>query len=166
MTTVVYSGGVIASDSLATAGDKRFGYVEKIFCAELLSKRMAFGCAGYCQDIALFRKWVENGMKEDEKPHIRDNFTAIKLERHLPEKRFHLQHCDNQLDFYDCQSLFHYRDEDSFAIGSGANVALGALAMGATAKEAVSAACMIDTGSGGLVKKAFWDEEKSAFVTE
>lgn len=46
-----------------------------------------------------------------------------------------------------------------YAIGSGAKVALGALYMGATAKQAVEAACKFDPFTGGDVVEAKLEAE-------
>ena len=140
MTTIVYRDGVLASDSQVTAGDARKFHCEKLYRVEVQGLPAIVGLAGGAFDGLAFLDWL---VGEQDAPPQRlidgeADFTAVVLNKH---------------------GLFEYDKwcrpdkvlERFYAVGSGASAALGAMHMGATAREAVAVACKIDPYSGGPI---------------
>jgi hypothetical protein len=93
---------------------------------------VAFGCAGHSPSAIALERWTRNtGLR----PPLKDLDVMV--------VDAHGQCCvgDHDLEFTRVQFPF-------FAIGSGADYAMGAMARGATAREAVEIAMRFDTGSG------------------
>ena len=134
MTTVAYRNGVIAVDSQATAGN--------ITCGETNKIRKFKGCvcvgSGDLQDLTAFFDWVKKGMDIEKKPTINC------LNGYIFKKN-KIYYVDDKLVPYEVNAKYH-------AAGSGAQIAYGAMHMGASAKEAVKAACCLDVYTGGKVK--------------
>lgn len=138
MTTIVYRDGVMAADTRATvnseAGGSRVFRCDKLYRVTCLDGTEAIvGLAGGSFDGLAFLDWL---VSDDKAPPQRlldgdADFSALMLNRH---------------------GLFEYdkwcRPERIrgrfYAIGSGAKAALGALHMGANARQAVAVACKID----------------------
>lgn len=140
MTVIIIKDGIMASDSLVTQGDIRLGSTIKLHDLG----DFVVGAAGSVSDIAAFILWLRDGSPEDKKPALTkdsDGFTALIYRRST--------------------KTVHYADESyvlspiyatEHAIGSGGEVARGALCMGATAREAVKAAIKHVVTCGGAVK--------------
>ncbi len=122
----------IAVDSACTAGDVRAGSTTKF--VELPDGRIAIGC-GIHSNIKLIFEALRNGDTVDTAWY---EDTAIVL-----VEAGHVYVMDES----------PYRDEfkKSWAWGSGMEVALGALHMGATAEQAAQTACKYITTCGGPV---------------
>lgn len=140
MTTIVYKDGVIAADSQVTAGEARKFRCEKIYQVVVHGLPAIVGLAGGAFDGLAFLDWLM-GDKPEPPQRLIDgeaDFTAIVLNKH---------------------GLFEYDKwcrpdkvlERFYAVGSGASAALGAMHMGATARQAVEVACKIDPFSGGPI---------------
>jgi len=133
MTTIATDGETMAGDGLVTSGGTIFGRnCVKVF--KLKDGRLV-GIAGSCHDVEPFLEWLENA---GDKPSLNENFEALVL---LPS---------GVCLAYDerCRAI---EEETPTATGSGREIALGAMAVGATAEEAVKAACERDTRSGGTI---------------
>jgi ATP-dependent protease HslVU (ClpYQ) peptidase subunit len=125
VTIVAYRSGVMASDS-ATSSD----------CLNLASMRKItrtpngtlVGAAGSAYYIHMFLEWAEKGFNPKKKPPAPDDFTGFIV--HPDERAFFIE---SDLVFYPVSAPF-------FSLGSGADVALGAMAAGATAIKAVQIA--------------------------
>ena len=136
MTCIAVRNGIIASDRMVTTSEDTIpGYRTKVHRAG----GVIFGTCGYSQDSVLFQRWVEAG-RPDEKPQLDEKFMALLIES------------DGTVIHYPGGKLVDVRLEgEYFAIGGGDGIALGAMYMGATAKEAVEAACKHNCGCGGGV---------------
>ena len=140
MTTIAYDGKTLAADTQMTIGDTTDSTCIKIV------KRGAV-LAGACGTSAMckaFRDWFIGGMRGD------------------PPKPYHAEKSD-----WSYWGLIFPPQSDSFLIlqepgwnwlrapfyatGSGGDIATGALAMGATAEEAVRVASRFDTATGGEI---------------
>ena len=135
MTTIAWDGKTLAADTLITENGKRVGRCEKIGNVG----GVLFGVSGGVEWLAAFRGWFLGGMSGD-RPAMKsgDNIAqAIVI------------HDGRVLslvpDGWDVMKAPYY------AVGSGCDLALGAMALGHTAEEAVRAACMIDVYSGGEI---------------
>lgn len=138
MTTIAYRRGVVAADSMASSGDTK-SKTTKLF----LLPKLIVGCCGHLGFGLIFVDWLRAGAREAKRPSwkgtIADvSFSAIVLSR-------------NGCVVWD-EYLRPMPLEDEFtAIGSGADVALGAMHMGATAYQAVEAAIRFNAFTGGKV---------------
>ncbi len=134
MTTIAYRDGVLAADQLATTpGGLRGAMVVKI--RRITGGRVAlcgkFGAACAVAD------WLAKGREGDIPKHDDNGVIWIPDEG---EATIIEQGCEEPLG----EAPFH-------AWGSGREVAMGAMWMGATAVQAVEAAIALDTGSGGEI---------------
>lgn len=147
MTTIAYRDGEMASDTRVTQYDTIVGDVAKLFRTK---HGGIIGVAGTMADAAVCLSWAENNVSgpPPERPSESGPLpTAICVE---PDGRVKLWNGTPHLlmvvaPFY--------------AIGSGAQVALGAMAMGATAAQAVAAASQFDVYTGGRITSLSLREE-------
>lgn len=140
MTTIAYRDGVLAADSRAYSGDKTpIGSKTKI---HRLADGSLLGVS--TRDVggdAVIRAWVEAGCPAPQSGDLRPSeFDALRI---MPTGEV----------YYACGNLAWTGplSAEYFAIGSGDQFALGAMAMGATAEEAVQAAIGLDPWSSGPV---------------
>lgn len=129
----------MAADTLITrgSGDGR-GVIRKITPIRIEGRRYVLGMAGNAMVLNAFARWVENGAETDECPHdlLQDDGEAL------------LMNAQGEV-----QILTRGRglvfDAPFFATGSGEEYALGAMALGATALEAVMTAARFDYATAG-----------------
>lgn len=139
MTTIAYRDGVMAADTLATRNGNRAGTAIKI------AKRgkLLAGASGSSDCCQAFRAWFMGGCI-GHCPPMGD-----------PEKSWAegvIVMPDGALAVFGPSSSWLDRPYGGFwASGSGGDLALGAMAAGATAEEAVKAAAMLDINTGGDV---------------
>jgi len=130
MTTIAWRDGVIASDRQSINGKI------PVRCTKLFrTKEYAIGVAGSLSYGIAFVNWFQ-GDRSDECPL--DEITAalvMNLETGACEQ-------------WEAPGVGIPVEDDFEAIGSGAAVAIGAMEMGATAKEAIRIASKRDTGTG------------------
>ena len=134
MTTIAYKDGILASDSLASSESHVVGYCDNKVTI-VGNKAIAF--TGDLDDKDVFIKWVIN--KKGKKPQFENGFGVFVID-------------------IDTKELTEYKDgervdykSDFYTMGSGSLVAIGAMAHGATAKEAVEIACKYNLHTGGEV---------------
>lgn len=130
MTTVAWDGQMMAADRQLTLGGTALP-LKKIFRYD----NGLVGCCGSVQESMLFLEWYRNGRDPERKPKLDEGFSAMVVSDGLC-KRF-----ENLL-------MPYLIDMPFWAAGSGADYALGAMAAGKSAKEAVEIAIRFDTGSG------------------
>lgn len=135
MTTIAYRDGVIAADTLATAGGTRVGTIRKVGKIGPL----LFGAAGALSDCQRFMDWIARGMK-GEQPKLGDGDNGA----------------EGFIVYGDSVLCFNGEKVDRiearrYACGSGWKMALAAMEAGASAREAVEIACRLDAGSGGEI---------------
>lgn len=133
MTTIAYRDGVIAADTFLTTprGDV-LGEFRKISSRG----RLLVGVAGDTAACQTFLRWFDRGAAGPPPPMKR--ITAIVVRQGHPLIYAHAgRWCELAAPF--------------FAIGSGCEYAMGALAAGASAREAVEIASRFDTATGGSV---------------
>lgn len=133
MTTLAYRAGILAADSLVTCNGLRDGHVTKI----VRIGKVLVGGSGSSAVCLRFREWVAAGLKGDSPFQDGDSGNGLVVSEagvvcwsgNGPVKI--------NMPFY--------------SLGSGYQVALGAMDQGASAEEAVRAAIRWDIGSGGEV---------------
>lgn len=131
MTTVAYRNGVMAADSSCHAdGTSTYG-VRKLF---RLNDGSIIGFAGSLTGWLKFLDWLDNDGADEDRPSGQD-VSAIRVS---PKGRVTL---------YESGVAIRPRAGKYFAIGSGLDVALGAMCVGASATAAVRAAVKHDLGT-------------------
>jgi 20S proteasome alpha/beta subunit len=132
LTTIAYRDGVLAADTLTTASGTRCGEMAKIY----REGRLLVGFCGNASNFEAFRSWVRAGAEGRFKSENGNVFI-------LPPEGPAVVWGDGD---------YPWREAAPFwALGSGESIALGAMAVGATAEQAVRAAIEFDTASGGNV---------------
>jgi len=138
MTIICYRDGVLAADRMCSASfDLIHGYHKKI-CEQ---DGTAWASSGAIQECMAFDQWVRTGRSDRNKPSLSDDkdtsLVAILIER------------DGTVKHYNYNLVPFTMEAPYFAIGNGDMVAYGAMFMGASAEEAVRAACAHVLGCGG-----------------
>lgn len=135
MTTICYKDGMLAADRLVTMNGIVCGTSDKIMRSPF---GHLFGAAGDVDSVETFKAWVNGGCVDDP-PSIdkADSVAAILI---FPDGRVRTWYGSPVLVNIDAK--FH-------ALGSGCEIAIGAMAMGADARQALEIASQYDTRSGG-----------------
>jgi ATP-dependent HslUV protease subunit HslV len=139
MTTIAYKDGILAADTLTTCGNHRDGYAPKAHKVG----GVLIACSGtstYCQ---AFVEWVRGG-REGKSPLVgladADACNAVVIG---PE---------SDVEVWCSAGSWRTTPGDGiYALGSGQEYAYGAMAMGASAIEAVKIAMRFDVKTGGDV---------------
>ena len=139
MSTIAANRNEMAADSQSTAGATR-SRTPRPKVQRINGHLVA--AVGKTDVIPAFFDWYRKGCPEDDKPELGESFEALTLTS---------------------QGLFQYYDrlepigivEDFWAIGQGSDVALGAMAAGASPERAVEIACELNiyTGPPVLVER-------------
>ena len=146
MSIVVYSNGVMASDSLVVTNGTREGEVEKIFRMEKNGIVSLFGMVGDMNKLTLFREWVESLSKVAPKLNeLTSKESSLNAFSVISKNTGVFNVVDDYCVPYSVKAPF-------YAIGSGRDHALGALEAGATAVEAVQIAIKLDISCGGSIQ--------------
>lgn len=135
MTTIAYRDGVMAADTLVTSNGKRDG--QKIKIARNAAGDLA-GAAGNSAVCQQFLEWFSSGEKH-EPPEFDEELGNGLIVR-----------ADGTIELYMKHGVSK-STADFYSLGSGYQIALGAMSMGATAEIAVRKAMEFDTESGGNV---------------
>lgn len=135
MTTIAYRDGVMASDSQATAGNIR-STARKMW----LLPGVILGITGDLSQGVNFYHWVIEAISEDDEPEPPEipDVQAMMLTK-------------KGLWLYDSNPVALPILNKFYAVGSGAELALGAMSMGADAKTAVKIAAKWDVNTGGRI---------------
>ena len=135
MTTIVYRDGVMASDSQITDRGIVVAEEKKIIRYD----GTLIGVAGNLDADAAFLEWVK--FEQTDKPDLKNSdFEALVVRQ------------DGTMLWYGVNLIPLKMTSPYIAIGSGFHVAMGALHLGANAKEAVQVACDLDVLSGGTIQ--------------
>lgn len=138
MTTIVWDGKTLAADRLVSAGGVRDGEVSKI--VKRKKDGALAGGAGPATMVAAFHRWFLKGEK-GERPALRSGDTNASCFIIRP---------DRTIDVHEELGWFPLKAK-TYAVGSGYELAYGAIALGAHAVEAIQVAMERDTGSGGAI---------------
>jgi ATP-dependent protease HslVU (ClpYQ) peptidase subunit len=133
VTTIATDGKIMAGDTLTTAGGYVVRHAVKVHRA---TDGRIFGCCGPSVDALKFKAWMTDPAAET--PKLGDDFTALIL------------NVDGTVDWIDC-ALIPVKSLAPAAIGSGCELAIGAMLAGANPAQAVGIAGQRDTGTGGEI---------------
>lgn len=143
MTCIAWDGKTLAGDRLMSYGGTKIRMRKVHRITDKDGKRWLIGAAG---DGPVVRHWIEWLRGKQERPTIPKDasFTALMIDS---------RHRAWQVEY----SLVPYRvPAKAHAIGSGRGEALGAMAMGADAQQAVRIASKIDANCGLGVDCVAW----------
>lgn len=148
MTTIAYKDGKLAFDSKVTAGGTHTGFMTK---GKKTSKFLIAGC-GSCEDLQAFIDWMDAGGVVADKKLFGLADREVDMAALVVNKKNMVFHYEGRLYPYEVNSEYH-------AMGSGADFALGAMASGSSAQQAVRIASKLDTSTGGVVKELSWGKK-------
>ena len=136
MTTVAWRGEWLAADSRSVGGSG--------ISKAIKIRRIGNLTIGFCGSLAFAEavmQWLESGEGKRPKARSYDDFQAIAIG-------------DEGVFLIEDVKLRRVPILDEFyAVGSGSHYAMGAMAMGATAQEAVKIAARFDENTGGRICK-------------
>lgn len=133
MTTIAWDGKTLAADTQATSNGLRDNHAVKAW----RHGRILIACCGLAALAQRFRSWVLDGM-DGESPYdgAEDGNGLVITADHVL--------CYGTSGVWPVSQPF-------YTLGTGYQLAMGALAMGASAEEAVRVAAQFDTMTGGAV---------------
>lgn len=138
MTTIAFRDGILAADSMVSYGSFRNGNVEKL---HRVGDKIV-GMSGAVWAVGVMLEWIEEGADSTQIPEVllanQAQFSCIFIDANGTLWEF------NNGFFLEVCAPYH-------AIGSGQLLALGAMASGASACEAVNAAAQHDKATGGEI---------------
>lgn len=136
MTTLAFDGKTLATDSRTCTGSNTVvcERTQKLF--KVNGWWLAF--SGNSQDCAAALQWFKDGMP-DNRPKLEDNFSVLTWS-------------GRKLVRYECGLVPMLQRVKIAAGGSGIDIALGAMAAGATAAEAVRIASRFDPFTNSRVQ--------------
>lgn len=139
MTVIAWDGKTLAADSQSSFGNLPTYGEQKIFRITNNGRTILFGATGRGADCVTVRRWLEGS--RDKPDQVKDTFCAMAI----TEDRRIWQMMD---DF-----VWAHVNKKFYACGSGVDYALGAMAHGATAEQAVRIACSLDVYCGGEIRR-------------
>jgi ATP-dependent protease HslVU (ClpYQ) peptidase subunit len=132
MTTIAWDGHTLAADRQSTWGGTATK-TRKIFRAVHEDGReVIYGCAGLTHECTAFTRWINGEIAEPA-------FTDISVM--CIDRSGRLWHTNHSMNWTQIKVKF-------WAIGSGCDYALGAMAAGKTAAEAIKIASKLDVTTG------------------
>jgi ATP-dependent protease HslVU (ClpYQ) peptidase subunit len=132
MTTIATDGHSMAGDTLTCASTIMVRHAVKVFRCQ---NGQIFGCCGATTDAIKFQEYMLMG---GEKPTLSEDFSALVL------------NVDGSVDWID-KEFVRVSTAVPNAIGSGGEIALGAMLAGQAPENAVRTAMIRDTNTGGDV---------------
>ncbi len=132
MTTVAWDGRMMAADKLANYGNTPNE------CTKILKTKegLLIGASGDLDNTLPFKQWVLDGRDPDKKPTLYDAFSGMVIE------------LNGSITYYTHRLVASTISMKHWVLGSGGDYALGAMAAGKSAKEAVEIAIRLDVNSG------------------
>ena len=135
LTVIAGNREMVAGDTLVVHDDRMVSTHRKVHVV----RDMIVGYAGCLDSGVRFLGWVKRGMGSRGKPNdFPDEFIGLILD-------------EDGIYEYRYQLVPIRVEGDCWAIGSGAQAALGAMYMGATPEEAAQVACAIDPYCSGPI---------------
>lgn len=144
MTTIVYRDGVMAADRLITSNGIRRGHSKKIFKA---ANGALIGVSGSAGLADRFVSWIGDGGREEERPRIPEGSDLFAI----------VAYPEGEVAVFSERLVPQVIEAPFAATGSGNEIALGAMAMGASAERAVAVAIEFDAYSGGTIDTVAFD---------
>lgn len=135
MTTIAWDGKVLASDRRRTLFNTKMP-ATKIFRAMVQGRDHLIGCAGESCEAIAFREWVvRDQMDPEKKPRMDDVHILLVGDNGV------IRVSDHRLQWIPIPLK-------AWAIGSGADFAMGAMYAGKDAKRAIEIASELDRSTG------------------
>lgn len=145
VTTIAYKDGMMAADTGVSQGGTRVGFASKIIRVDTGVEAVAvIGWSGDLAGMSVISRSIASG------DDIWKGFDFDGLEGEAM-----VVFESGAVLFLDGKNHVSQMTADFHAIGSGADIAIGAMAAGATAQEAVIIATECDQGTFGPVDVAF-----------
>lgn len=145
MSTVAAKNGIVAVDTSVIYQNAMFEMDNKIWRSK--RTKSVFGFSGTLTWLPMFQEWYEAGSDMKRLPtnpvidkSVDDGFGVLECRR------------DGDMVVWNYDFSNRARNEDYMALGAGSGFALGALAVGATARQAVAVAIKHDPYTGGKVR--------------
>lgn len=139
MTTIAFRAGIMAADSQCTGSDIRRGEVDKLW---RLDDGGVFAMAGASGLSAVIAEWLSKGAALGDRPKLPDGLDVHGI----------YAATDGRVAILSNDLVLQWVDAPFHALGSGNEIAMGAMAMGATAEQAVACAARFDVFTGGPVR--------------
>lgn len=146
MSTIAYRAGTIVGDTAISGGGTLLGVSDKI--AATADGRAIGGAVGYASFISAFTRWIRTGRPGDAPCPKGPESHGFWIEAETPSV---IRVVDDQGE--------HEIEAEFYAAGSGADLAVGAMAMGATALQAVDVAARFDARTRRPLLMFMFDEE-------
>lgn len=141
MTTIAFDGVTLAADSQIGGH-----YLNQITYPKIIRVKDGYiGWAGNVQDVQCAVKWFKAGADPEKAPKGDWTFVFVDSARRAHEYERHPDHPDVDIHPVECNI--------PYALGTGAQLAIGAMKAGACAAQAVNIAIECDKHSGGEVDK-------------
>lgn len=150
MTIIAYKSGLLCSDSCIADENVIVGSMKKVTRA---TDGTIAGAAGLASSVGSFLSWVEKGRRPRNKPDLTgdEDFAGITVMK------------DGEVVFYDAPMTPMRVTDEFFALGSGADVAIGAMEFGADPVDAVRVAIRRKFGCRGPIQAVRLDGKKHNF---
>lgn len=140
MTTIAIKDGWIAADSAMSRSDVFCGTAPKLFIVQAGGRSYVHASVGECGHDEKIVRWIKAGMNVLDPPSVGENGAGIVVD------------CETWRITTVVADVAHdVAEADFHAWGSGFSLAMGAMAAGATARQAVEIGCRFDLWSGGPV---------------
>lgn len=139
MTTIAYRDGVLAADTLITENLRAIGNARKLFTLRSERGTVAWAVTGTLIAMREVDDWIVGGMV-GRHPQMKTSENACSTAVIFASRKGEAQIVMITMDEHGIDWMYA---PEYHAIGSGAPLALGAMAAGATAQEAVVAACEV-----------------------
>lgn len=141
ITTIAYKDGVIAMDSRVTGDTVIYGHTTK----GKATKDYLAAAAGGLQEVQAFLDWVDAGYKQEDKKKFGLEGREVEIQAIVVDKKKNIYFFEDRLYPFCVNAAFH-------ALGSGTEIAMGAMAAGASAYSALKIASQYDSATGGPIK--------------
>lgn len=143
MTTIAYKDGILAGDTLATGYNNHSYGNKKVF----KTKYFLFGFTGTLAYLERSLEWI----KKHEKPNVLEFNEIFDKDVFGEETTVLLINKNRKLFLSSDGKPFYQARYKETALGSGGDYAIGAMACGKSAVEAVKVARSLDPRTGGAV---------------
>jgi len=163
MTTIVFANNELSGDGRCTIGDTILS--DDVVKVYNINNRLV-GFAGRYASGLKFLEWFEEFDNANEVQQ-QVPFVSVNIPELMEDEDFTgiVAYPEGYVMLFEGGKAF-YEVKAPYAIGSGSDIALGALDQGATAEEAVRIACKRNVMSGGLVTTVTFDEVEPELTKE
>lgn len=138
VTTIAWDGNELVGDRLAHISGTPTGPVRKVFRLRAPNGRLALvGFAGSMVYARTYLHWLQGGDAPNASAFAKAEWAVVMID----DRRTVWYRCDKS-DAWDCMGRIN------FAMGTGADIARGAMGFGANARQALRVSIKLDISSG------------------